>query len=162
MSNTTNQTYPCVKGRDSSTFVADSGIEYYVYYISAYEASGHELEAFEFGFAPVGIADIRTVKNRTVDKKVAATIAFIIREVLNKPNRILYYTCEYTDNRHEQRNLLFYKWFDAFNDGKFGRLEYPIKRKGEPTIFFTAIYRTDNPNLGQLNGIIMDYLGDLK
>ncbi|HEX6848032.1 MAG TPA: DUF6169 family protein [Chitinophagaceae bacterium] len=81
-----------------------------------------------------------------LDKRIAATVADIIKVFLRKHSNVVVYICDNSDNREKARFHKFYHWFKSYNDGSFIQLRGVI-RAGNTNILNAMLIHKDNPQL---------------
>jgi hypothetical protein len=88
-----------------------------------------------------------------LDKRIASTVATILKAFLDEKENAVVYICDNSDNREKARFHKFYHWFKQFNDGSIVQLRGVI-RAGNINILNALLIHKDNP---QLNDFIDAY-----
>ena len=101
-------------------FVSNAGDTYSIYFS---DGSGY----FE-GMAVAEHALMLGFMRRVVgegpahDPRIAATVMAVVeRTLLADERRVLAYVCDHADDRQQARHLLFARWFERYNNGRFVR-----------------------------------------
>jgi hypothetical protein len=82
----------------------------------------------------------------TLDKRIAATVATILKSFLNEKENTVVYLCDNSDNREHARYHKFNHWFRAYNDGSIIQLKGVI-RAGNINILNAMLIHKENPLL---------------
>lgn len=75
---------------------------------------GNDIRIYEFSFYFEN-----EIGNTKYDERIAATIKSLLHSFFNDDplvHNILYYVCDYSDERQESRKLLFNRWFRNYSD----------------------------------------------
>ncbi len=88
-----------------------------------------------FGFKPLSNT------NFTYDLRTAQTVIFILSEYLSQGNNIILFVCDEKDSRQANRNRLFNRWFQKYNDGSFDKFDLVF----EENTFVSAVLSKNNP-----------------
>ena len=81
-----------------------------------------------------------------IDKRIAVTVATILKVFLNEKENAVVYICDNNDNRERARFHKFTTWFKLYNDGSIVQLKGVI-RAGNTNILNALLVHKDNPLL---------------
>jgi hypothetical protein len=71
----------------------------------------YDIEVFEFDFTCHSL-DAQNCAFKKFDKKVSATISYLLLKFFTNELRIIIYVCDTADGRHRERHKLFKIWFN--------------------------------------------------
>ncbi len=83
-----------------------------------------------------------------LDKRIAATVAIILKAFLHENENVVVYICDNSDNREKARFHKFYNWFKMYNDGSIVQLRGVI-HAGNTNILNALLIHRDNPQLNE-------------
>jgi uncharacterized protein DUF6169 len=87
------------------------------------------------------------------DKRIAVTVATIIKAFLNEKENVVVYICDTSDNHEKARFHKFTNWFKTYNDGSIIQLKGVI-HTGDVNILNAMLIHKNN---SQLNEFIEAY-----
>lgn len=83
-----------------------------------------------------------------LDKRIALTVATIIRTFLNRNENVVVYICDTSDNHEKARFHKFTHWFKQYNDGNILQLKGVI-RAGNTNILNAMLIHKENKLLNE-------------
>lgn len=116
---------------DYYTFTTSTGCEYHCYFFnfSAAFSDYPHLAPKVFGF---NLELKHKPKDTTIslDKRIALTVASIIRNFFEEKENVVVYICDTSDNREKARFHKFTNWFKTYSDGSIIQLKGVIRTGG--------------------------------
>lgn len=144
-------------------FETDNQFFYYCRFIDLTEAISpllymHDINILEFSFYCEN-----KIGQPKQDDRVPATINSLLYSFFNDDpltHNVLYYVCDYSDERQEARNTLFNRWFKSQPD-VFVKDDIEIETPDNGTLYAHLIRKNDFPFEHILKTEVMDKAEDL-
>ena len=134
---------------DNYTFTTSTGCEYHCYFFdfSSAFATYPQLAPKVFGFN-LELKSKPANKKIGLDKRIAVTVATIIKTFLNEKENTVVYICDTSDRREKARFHKFTNWFKIYNDGSIIQLKGVIKA-GNINILNAMLIHKENKLLNE-------------
>ncbi|MBO9201204.1 MULTISPECIES: DUF6169 family protein [Niastella] len=126
----------------------------------------YDIEVWEFYFNSYK-TDEQNDSLKKFDKRVSTCISHLIFKFLAPELRVVLYTCDSSDGRHEVRHNLFKQWFNNLVEREnYTRLPIEIDQKDETLDLVASarggiITRKDFPHMDILQKELIDKLPDI-
>jgi Family of unknown function (DUF6169) len=88
------------------------------------------------------------IDNIPLDKRIAASVAAILKAFLDQKEHAVVYICDNSDNREKARFHKFTNWFRTYNDGSILQLKGVI-HAGGTSILNALLIHKNNPLLNE-------------
>jgi len=83
-----------------------------------------------------------------LDKRIAITVATVLKTFLNEKENVVVYICDNSDNHEKARFHKFTNWFKTYNDGNIIQLKGVI-RAGNTNVLNALLIHKDNKQLNE-------------
>lgn len=104
--------------------------------------------AYEF---VIEVFENTTNKTPSYDDLMPVTIATIIEDFYNKINQpLIIYVCDSSDGRQLARNRKFTRWFEAYADNRYTKIEVILLDKSGERVPTVMILRNNNPYFSEI------------
>jgi hypothetical protein len=91
----------------------------------------YDIEICEFDFICI-TSDAQNRGFKKFDKKVSATISYMLLKFFTNELRVIIYVCDTADGKHRERHKLFKNWFNNLNDQEgFTRIPMEIDHENK-------------------------------
>lgn len=134
---------------DYYIFTTSTGCEYHCYFFDFSSAFSvyPDLAPNVFGF---NLELKHNSENKTIglDKRIAITVATIIKTFFNQKQNVVVYICDTSDNHEKARFHKFTNWFKTYNDGSIIQLKGIIRTDGIDILNAMLIHK-DNKLLNE-------------
>jgi len=131
---------------DYYSFVTTAGTEYHCYFYTIEEVFSDYPSLATKAFAFNLIIKNNISFQKGLDKRIAATVADILKAFLHQKENAVVYICDNSDKREKARFHKFHHWFKQNNDGSIIQLRGVI-RAGNTDILNAMLIHKDNPQL---------------
>lgn len=133
----------------SYTFTTSIGCEYHCYFFDFSTAflEYPDLAPKVFGFN-LELKYKPEDKIIGLDKRIAVTVATVIKTFLNQKENVVVYICDTSDNHEKARYHKFTNWFKTYNDGSIIQLKGVI-RAGNTNILNALLIHKENKLLNE-------------
>lgn len=139
---------------DYYIFTTNAGSEYHCYFFD-FSSSFYlypDLAPKVFGFN-LELKHKSEDKITGLDKRIALTVATIIKTFFEQRENVVVYICDTSDNHEKARFHKFTNWFKTYNDGSIIQLKGVIRTSGVDILNAMLIHKENK----QLNDFIEAY-----